>query len=357
MSLSTSASFSSLPNSDTFTLIVVRDAAKKVTPDPQHDLLPSHRRMKTSRLSPLGRFPPVTAASLQAAQEAAAATSQGVDADVSLLLATQTSCSRVDLGLGRPSTVARRRPNPSFSSSVTLLSSPASPQAGPRTRIPSSTDNPSTVRSGKCELDPTVEASFSATEQQSADTPTRPVPGPRKRSYAAATATSTTTANTTANEPPLCARQITRRRVTPTPGSPRCAQQTPGDAPATPHGTTTAPATTPGVALPPRHTSLGFPLAGPTQVQSPRVLVAPYGGNPLFRSLDGAALSIMAGALEADKAEDKHGKGAMQPQREGAGAEREWDATFALKEDAWLKLKFVVSLKIRLAVGRLRSFS
>ncbi|KAJ7091706.1 hypothetical protein C8R43DRAFT_964699 [Mycena crocata] len=292
---------------------------------PRRSHPPKPRRVKVNRRSPLGRFPPITPASLL---EAAQTASELVDTGVSSPVAPR---SRVNLGLGHPSNSARRV-NPSMLSSnstSSLLHNTATARVVSRTRITPSIAMSRTVRSAECKLKSSVEAGITAIRQQSADRPARPVPGPRKHSYAAAATTATPTptssATSTANEPPSCARQTTAQRVTPTPGSPRCAQQTPG---------VPLLQRRPVPPSPPRHTSLGFPLAGPTQVQSPRVLVAPYRGNPLFQPLDGAAQSIMVGAQKVGKmtSVDEEAKGKAMP-AEGAG-----EVTYVLREDAWLKL-------------------
>ncbi|KAJ7284486.1 hypothetical protein C8J57DRAFT_1288577 [Mycena rebaudengoi] len=52
------------------------------------------------------------------------------------------------------------------------------------------------------------------------------------------------------------------------------------------------------IALASRYTASGTPQAGPTQVQSPRVLTpATLAGNPSYQSLDGAVKSILAAIL------------------------------------------------------------
>ncbi|KAJ7159274.1 hypothetical protein C8R43DRAFT_1124485 [Mycena crocata] len=349
----------SMPNSDLYTLMSVKDHLEVVTPAGAQRA-PHARRVMAIRTSPLARFPPVSAASpLAAAQAAAAATaastplaSQG--ANVSAIPSTETSTppspqpstalpsTRTTIGLGHPSTSSRCMPTstPSTSSAASSSSasstspspstSPASTQAVvSRTRINSSTIKRRTERFPGRALNSIAE---DPTATVSESTFARPVLGVRKHSYAAAT-TSTTTTDRVPSSPTL----HTGRRTTPTPSSPRSAPATPGN----------ALATTPGIALPPRYTSSGAPLAGPSQVMSPRTLLAPYSGSPVY-------VSVKDSEGGNDDASESSWREVVSE-----GSKKADGCTYAnetlYREDALVKLRYQTSLKLRIAARRLKT--
>ncbi|KAJ7159267.1 hypothetical protein C8R43DRAFT_352532 [Mycena crocata] len=365
----------SMPNSDLYTLLSVKDHLEMVTPAGAQRA-PHARRVMAIRTSPLARFPPVSAASLLAAAQAAAvataaaasttAATQGLN--VSATPSTETTASpppepntasprtRASIGLGHPSTSSRCMPTSTPSTSSAASSSSASPPSSPastqtvvsRTRINSSTIKKRTQRFPGRVLNSIAE---DATATVNESTFARPVLGVRKRSYAAAT-TSTTTTDSVPSSPRL----HTGRRNTPTPSSPRSAQTTPGN----------ATATTPGTALPPRYTSLGTPLARPSQVMSPRTLVAPYGGSPCFQSLDGAVGSI-TGAVdsklrsirvvsETERVDSEEGiwrEVVSEGNKKRDGCTNADETLY--REDALLKLRYRTSIKMRIAARGLKT--
>ncbi|KAJ7433737.1 hypothetical protein FB451DRAFT_1195983 [Mycena latifolia] len=310
----------SMPNSDHYTLISAKEVADLVTPKNQRAGLIVPRRVIALRTSPLGRFPPITAPPPPpAAAPPQVPPSAAVLADVAQVSTPesdapaspevlQPSCSRA-IGLGHPST-SKWRNMP-----LQQQDSPASPQASPlpRTRINSSTIKRRTKRFPGRELHAITEDPV--TPQPSATA--SPVPGTRKRSYAAAA--STPIAKT--------CKKGTGRRFTPTPGSPRCASDS------KPRG----PSVSYHIALAPRYTSSGSPQAGPTQVQSPRVLFpVTMAGSPRFQSLDGTIQAInVAREAEEERIEDDEGE-------------------LVYGEDEFIKFKVHAKLRIRFAARRMK---
>ncbi|KAJ6570057.1 hypothetical protein DFH09DRAFT_1313268 [Mycena vulgaris] len=330
-----------MPNSDMYTLLSAKDAVASMAPKdrPQG---PVPRRVVALRTSPLGRFPPWNAAPPPAAaspQAPSAAAAIDVDdtppspstspADVPASPeAPQQPRSRA-IGLGHPSTSRRNMP--------LTPNSPASPQASvqPRPHITSSTIKRRTERFPARELHAIAEGP--ATPPPSAAA--RPVLGTRKRSYAAAVSTEETPKHTAS------------RRVTPTPPSPgslRCASK--------PSGVSVSVSVSHDIAAPARrYMSSGSPQAGPTQVQSPRLLFpATMAGSPRFQSLDGAVRAITAareaeGGADAEAGEERRDAGAGEERRY---TNEELEAFY--KEDLFLKLKVHASLRIRFAARRLK---
>ncbi|KAJ7690120.1 hypothetical protein B0H17DRAFT_1134597 [Mycena rosella] len=325
----------SMPNSDYYTLLSAKDAAELVVPKNQRGRTIIPRRVVAMRTSPLGRFPPVNAVypptyppahapAYPAAYPAAAAPPRAPSVAVPVGV-DQSSTSQTDvpaspevphqspsraIGLGHPSTSHTRN-------TPLDQDEPASPQVSPSpcTRIHSSTIQARTERSPARQLDAIVEDPV--IPQPSA---TRPVPlaGTRKRSYAAAVSTEET------------AKKSTARRVTPTPpSSPRCASK--------PSGTSASSDS----ALAPRSTASGSPLAGPRQVQSPRLLFpVNMAGSPRFQSLDGAVLAITAAKEAVEQPSEKRNE----------DVEEEW----AYREDYFIKFKVHATFHIRVAARRLK---
>ncbi|KAJ7159270.1 hypothetical protein C8R43DRAFT_1178127 [Mycena crocata] len=360
----------SMPNSDLYTLMSVKDHLEVVTPAGAQRA-PHARRVMAIRTSPLARFPPVSAASLLAAQAAAvaAATASTTAATQGLIVSATPSTETTASPSPEPTTALPRtrqhRPRcmptstPSTSSAASSSSasstspspstSPASTQAVvSRTRINSSTIKKRTERFPGRVLNSIAE---DPTATVSESTSARPVLAVRKRSYAAAT-TSTSTTDRVPSSPTL----HTGRRTTPTSSTPRCAQATPGN----------ATATTPGIALPPRYTSSGTPLAGPQQVMSPRTLLAPYSGSPCFQSLDGAVGRIMADkevqSPRAALGKNSEGKDmeegiwrevVSEADRKGHGCTYADETLY--REDTLIKLRYQTSLKMRVAARRLKT--
>ncbi|KAJ7116520.1 hypothetical protein C8R44DRAFT_739225 [Mycena epipterygia] len=317
MSASESAHWApSMPNSDLWTLKSAKEAARDIAPNSTR-IVP--RRVVGVRTLPRAYYPDTGVHAyehgLAPAPAPAAAPHQAHGIAVSLVhipipvsavlassQAPQQPRSRA-IGLGHPSTSKRRN--------LPLESdSPASPQASSHphtTRINSSTIKRRTERFPGRELHAIAEDPIA--EQRCTS---RPVPGTRRCSYAAATSIQDSS------------NQTTGRRVTPTPGSPRCASK--------PRNTSASCMT----ALAPRYTSSGSPQGGPTQVQSPRLLFpATMAGSPLFQSLDGAVQAITAaGNAHEKKAED--------------GLEGE----YVYYEDALIKFKVQAKFRIRVAAKR-----
>ncbi|KAJ6515109.1 hypothetical protein C8R47DRAFT_503704 [Mycena vitilis] len=265
----------SMPNSDLFTLKSAKDAARFMSPEERGTgLIP--RRIVAVRTCPLVMYqsaPPALNATAVASSVPASQPPVTVQSAATSLHRTR---GRAAIGLGHPS--SSKRATAPIQSAVPAAAAELTAQPpAPRARINSSTIKRRTERFPRRELHTIAEDA----ECTQTSTP-RPVPGTRKRSYAQAV-TETETDETHKNR--------TSRRVTPTPaptstpttpGSPRCAaKQHPSGAFAS------------IVALAPRSTSSGAPQAGPTQVQSPRVLFpARIAGSPCFQSLDGAVQSI-----------------------------------------------------------------
>ncbi|KAJ6515114.1 hypothetical protein C8R47DRAFT_1206461 [Mycena vitilis] len=287
----------SMPNSDLFTLVsstVVRidtslisavqksakDAARFMSPKERGTgLIP--RRIVAVRTCPLVMYQSAPPASMAPAVSSSAPASQPPAIVQSNTTSLQGTRGRAPIGLGHPS--SSKRSAAPVQPAVPVPAAAAEPTAqppAPRARINSSTIKRRTERFPRRELHTIAEDA----ECTQTSTP-RPVPGTRKRSYAQAVA-ETETDETHKNR--------TSRRVTPTP-----APTTPTSAPTTPGSPRCAAKQHPSgafasiVALAPRSTSSGAPQAGPTQVQSPRVLFpARIAGSPCFQSLDGAVQSI-----------------------------------------------------------------
>ncbi|KAJ7833471.1 hypothetical protein B0H13DRAFT_230403 [Mycena leptocephala] len=188
----------SMPNSDLWTLRSARDAAELMSPKMRGNG-PIPRRVVALRTSPLGRYPPLTP-STSISPAAPAPLQQPLSTSQSDVLGSpqplQQSGSRT-IGLGHPST-SKRRVVPLKSDSA--MSSPQ-PSPRPCPRINSSTIKRRTERFPRRELHAIAE--HPVTTQQGS-TSSRPVHGPRRRSYAQAVS---------AKQTP---KKITGRRVTPT---------------------------------------------------------------------------------------------------------------------------------------------
>ncbi|KAJ6518851.1 hypothetical protein C8R45DRAFT_1204167 [Mycena sanguinolenta] len=300
----------SMPNSDLWTL-----GAATQPMSPPNPMV--HRRVIAIRTSPLGRFPSVTADTLVVTAESVsvdAASSKQHLAISTFAQSLQSSPSRATLGLGHPSNSKR-------CSSSLESDSVASPQASPqkRPRINSSTIKRRTGRFPACTLYSIPEHPVTTTTQQKGIS--RPVPEARKHSYAeAASAVETPT-------------KRNDKRVTPTsPASPRprCASKYPSNA-----------SLSSITALAPRYTSSGSPQAGPTQVQSPRVLApTTMAGSPNFQSLDGAVLAITVAAIEE------------RSEVEETECQLRMEELYG--EDGFIKFKVHAQLRIRFAARRLK---
>ncbi|KAJ7109017.1 hypothetical protein C8R43DRAFT_1162014 [Mycena crocata] len=274
----------SMPNSDLYTLLFIEDHVDAITPVEQRGLRPLPRRVMVVRTSPLARFPPVSAASLNL-PAAPTTTVSSVATPFSGNGPNQTDIPR--LRQGAPFDVVllhiRLRSHICRSAKSRVPAGCSS-----SCRINSSTIKRRTKRFPARVLSSIAEDPDHIPTSSSASAPACQILGTRKRSYAA-------TIPVTTEAPIKSPRLNTGRRITPTLGSSRCAQTTLGN----------AMATTPGTAwISPRYTSLGTPLADPVQVQTPRAVVASYGGSLVFRLLDGTAPSIMAATREEDGAAD-----------------------------------------------------
>ncbi|KAJ7612445.1 hypothetical protein DFH06DRAFT_1484849 [Mycena polygramma] len=284
----------SMPNSDLFTLKSAKDAARFMSPKERGTgLIP--RRVVAVRTCPLVMYQSAAPASMAPAVSSSAPASQPPVAVQSGPTTLQGTRGRAAIGLGHPSS-SKRATAPIQSAVPVPAAAAAEPTAqppAPRARINSSTIKRRTERFPRRELH-TIAEDAECTQTNTS----RPVPGTRKRSYAQAV-TETETDETPKN--------LTGRRVTPTPaptstptptisGSPRCAaKQQPSGA-----------FVSSIVALAPRSTSSGAPQAGPTQVQSPRVLFpARMAGSPCFQSLDGAVQSITTALSERAEKQQK----------------------------------------------------
>ncbi|KAJ7654379.1 hypothetical protein DFH06DRAFT_1474333 [Mycena polygramma] len=264
----------SMPNSYLFTLKSAKDAARFMSPK-ERGTGPIPRRVVAVRTCPLVMYHSAAPASMVPAVSSSVPASQP-PATTSF----QGTRGRAAIGLGHPSS-SKRSTAPVQSAVAALAPAVAAPTEqppAPRARINSSTIKRRTERFPRRELH-TIAEDAACTQTSTS----RPVPGTRKRSYAQAV--------TETDETP---KNRTGRRVTPTPtptvsGSPRCAaKQQPSGA-----------FVSSIVALAPRSTSSGAPQAGPTQVQSPRVLSpARMAGSPCFQSLDGAVQSITTALSE-----------------------------------------------------------
>ncbi|KAJ7642678.1 hypothetical protein DFH06DRAFT_604519 [Mycena polygramma] len=292
----------SMPNSDLFTLRSAKDAARFMSPKERGTgLIP--RRVVAVRTCPLVMYQSAAPASMAPAVSSSAPASQPPVAVQSGPTTLQGTRGRAGIGLGHPSS-SKRATAPIQSAVPVPAAAAAEPTAqppAPRARINSSTIKRRTERFPRRELH-TIAEDAECTQTNTS----RPVPGTRKRSYAqAVTETDETPKNRTG-------RRVTPTSApappTPTPtisGSPRCAaKQHPSGA-----------FVSSIVALAPRSTSSGAPQAGPTQVQSPRVLFpARIAGSPCFQSLDGAVQSITQalGEREAEKKRKKRAAGVAQ---------------------------------------------
>ncbi|KAJ7654388.1 hypothetical protein DFH06DRAFT_1298845 [Mycena polygramma] len=284
----------SMPNSDLFTLKSAKDAARFMSPKERGTgLIP--RRVVAVRTCPLVMYQSAAPASMAPAVSSTVPASQPPATVQSATTSLQGTRGRAAIGLGHPSS-SKRSTAPV--QSVVAASAPAAPTEKPptpRARINSTTIKGRTERFPRRELH-TIAEDADCTQPSTSC----PVCGTRKRSYAQAV-TETETDETPKNR--------TGRRVTPTPaatststpttpGSPRCAAK---QQPSRTFVSST-------VTLAPRSTSSGAPQAGPTQVQSPRVLYpAGMAGSPCFQSLDGAVQSITTALSErAQKARVAH---------------------------------------------------
>ncbi|KAJ7642669.1 hypothetical protein DFH06DRAFT_604361 [Mycena polygramma] len=254
----------SMPNSDLFTLKSAKDAARFMSSKERGTgLIP--RRVVAVRTCPLVMYQSAAPASMAPAVSSSAPASQPPAAVQSGTISLQGTRGRAAIGLGHPSSSKR-------STAPVQSAAPAAPTEkppAPRARINSSTIKRRTERFPRRELH-TIAEDADCTQPSTS----RPVCGTRKRSYAQAV-TETETDETPKNR--------TGRRITPTPaptsptstptipGSPRCAaKQHPSGA-----------FVSSIVALASRSTSSAAPQAGPTQVQSPRLLFpALMAGSP-----------------------------------------------------------------------------
>ncbi|KAJ7043667.1 hypothetical protein C8F04DRAFT_1229171 [Mycena alexandri] len=329
----------SMPNSDLLTLTSPRDVAK-LMPEMKGRIVPIRVVAVPTTRSPLGLYPPWTApafvptAGPPSVPPPAVALTQPLStpdsvSDINTPTAPQPlQQSRSAIGLGHPSTSKRR--NLPLELDVVAASSQTSPT--PRPRINSSTIKRRTERFPGRELHVIVEDPVTEKQQQSSVSPSRPVSGTRRRSYAMAVSA------------PETPKHSTGRRVTPTrpafssssptlpsTGSPRCASK--------PSSNTFVSSMT---ALAPRYTVSGAPQAGPTQVQSPRVLFpATMAGSPRFQSLDGAVMAITkATEAEAEEVEVE--------ERAGGG-----DSELLFYEDGFIKFKVHTRIRLRFAAKRL----
>ncbi|KAJ7759264.1 hypothetical protein B0H16DRAFT_634360 [Mycena metata] len=319
----------SMPNSDLLTLRSPRDVAK-LMPEMKGRIVPSRVLAVPTTRSPLGLYPPWTAASVPSPEAAPPQPLSAPDSvsDINTPVSPNPlQQSRSAIGLGHPST--SKRGNLPLESDVVAPSSQTSPT--PRPRINSSTIKRRTERFPGRELHAIVEDPITEQQQQPSASSSRPVPGTRKRSYAMAVSA------------PETPKHGTRRRVTPTrptsssssptlpsTGSPRCASK--------PSSNAFVSSTT---ALAPRYTASGAPQAGPTQVQSPRVLLpATMAGSPRFQSLDEAVMAItkVTKAQEEIRVEERVGGG---------------DSELLFYEDGFIKFKVHTRIRIRFAAKRL----
>ncbi|KAJ7504333.1 hypothetical protein B0H11DRAFT_512050 [Mycena galericulata] len=302
-----------MPNSDLWTLKSARDVSDLIAPNSDRPIPRRVVAVRTSRPAHLSH---------QLSVSVTASTSVFVPIPYRVgcpLSSTSTSAGPASsqapqppsIGLGHPSTSTR---------SLTS-DSPASSQASQQTlaRINSSTIKRRTKRFRARELHTIVEETV--VQQQSSS---RSGQWTRGRSYAAAAHVVKTPKKRTTRRVAPAPAPIPSSTPTPTPspGSSRCALQ-PGSA-----------SMSSGNAPAPRFTSSGAPQAGPTQVQSPRVLLpATMAGSPWFQSLDGAAQSIAASSAE-----------------EESDSSEEW----FFVEDRLMKLRVHAHFRIRLAARRLK---
>ncbi|KAJ7642694.1 hypothetical protein DFH06DRAFT_1137243 [Mycena polygramma] len=277
----------SMPNSDLFTLKSAKDAARFMSPKERGTgLIP--RRVVAVRTCPLVMYQSAPPASIALAVSSSAPASQPPATVQSGTTTLQGTRGRAAIGLGHPS--SSKRATAPVQSAVPVPTAAAATEQLPasRARINSSTIKRRTERFTRRELH-TIAEDAECTQTNTS----RPVPGTRKRSYAqAVTETDETPKNRTG-------RRVTPTSApappTPTPtisGSPRCAaKQHPSGA-----------FVSSIVALAQRSTSSGAPQAGPTQVQSPRVLFpARIAGSPCFQSHDGAVQSITTALNERER--------------------------------------------------------
>ncbi|KAJ6515095.1 hypothetical protein C8R47DRAFT_503284 [Mycena vitilis] len=271
----------SMPNSDLFTLKSAKDAARFMSPKERGTgLIP--RRVVAVRTCPLVMYQSAPPASMAPAVSSSAPASQPPAIVQSGTTTLQGTRGRAPIGLGHPSS-SKRSAAPVQSAvpvPVPTAAAPTEQRPAPRARINSSTIKRRTERFPRRELH-TIAEDAECTQSNTS----RPVPGTRKRSYAqdvAETETDETHKNPTGRRVTPTPASTSPTSTPTTPGSPRCAaKQHPSGAFAS------------IVALAPRSTSSGAPQAGPTQVQSPRVLFpARIAGSPCFQSLDGVVQSI-----------------------------------------------------------------
>lgn len=345
----------SMPNSDLWTIVAQfnpppdlpltipmqrpsTDAAQLISP--HHNPL-SPRRVVALRKSPLGRYLPLTASSSGAGTAGSAATLESQEPlSQSATSQHKPASSPAALGLGHPST-SKRRCSPLESDSA----APASRESPPkRARLNSSTIKPRTERFPARSLQAIAEHPVPiARNQQQQEEPTpRPVPGAHKRSYTKAASGSMTslTHHTGTRVTPTTSTTSTPASPTFIPNSPCCASTSRKHS----SGGT-------AMALAPRHSSAGAPQAGPTQVQSPRVLLpTTLAGSPNFQSLDGTVLAITQALSE----ERREGEGEGEGGEEETGFEGELDCSFYGEEDGFMKFRVHTHLRIRFAARRLK---
>ncbi|KAK7046945.1 hypothetical protein R3P38DRAFT_2877162 [Favolaschia claudopus] len=104
----------------------------------------------------------------------------------------------------------------------------------------------------------------------------------------------------------------------------------------------------------PRSSSTGQPLAGPTQVLSPRLLFpATVAGAPNFQSLDGVMMGFVSVVVEASAEDGVEGQSEHVCGKEQARLTRaEWEAICV--EDRWGRWRYEMGWKLHFAVKRVR---
>ncbi|KAK7059804.1 hypothetical protein R3P38DRAFT_3252057 [Favolaschia claudopus] len=108
-------------------------------------------------------------------------------------------------------------------------------------------------------------------------------------------------------------------------------------------------------ALAPRSSSTGQPLAGPTQVLSPRLLFpATMAGAPNFQSLDGVVMGFVYVMVEAAAAEQMTDEDGIAGEGEGGTrlTRSEWEAKCV--EDKWGRWRYEVGWKAYFVAKRVR---